>query len=180
LGAHLAFLDESGFMLKGTVCRTWAPRGLTPTVRQKYRHDKVSVISGLSVSPRRHSVGLYYQVHEKNIQRPEVLEFLRQLLRHLRGYVVVLWDNGGIHKGDPIRAFLKQHPRLRLEYFPGYAPELNPDEGVWNQTKKALANGRPDTAEELRSFVLEELDVLRQSQSHLRACIHTSDLPAFL
>jgi transposase len=162
------------------VRRTWAPRGQTPTTHHKYRHDKVSVISGLSVSPRRHRVGLYYRVHEKNIQHAEVCEFLRQLLRHLRGTVILIWDRGGIHKGDPIRAFLKEHSRLHVEYFPGYAPELNPDEGVWDQTKKALANGRPDTPEQLRLFVLEELGALRQSQSHLRACIHNSDLPAFL
>jgi transposase len=180
LGAYVVFLDESGFTLRGTVCRTWAPRGLTPTSRYKYRHDKVSVISGLSVSPRRHRVGLYYQVHETNIKHPEVCEFLRQLLRHLRGFVILLWDRGGIHKGDPIRAFLKGHSRLRVEYFPAYAPELNPDEGVWSQSKKALANGRPETTKELRLFVLDELGTLRQSQSHLRACIHESDLPAFL
>ena len=180
MGAHLVFLDESGFLLTGTVCRTWAPRGLTPTSRYRYRHDKVSVISGLSVSARRHRVVLYYRVHAKNIQHAEVCEFLRHLLRHLRGAVILIWDRGGIHKGDPIRAFLKEHPRLRVEYFPPYAPELNPDEGVWSQTKKALANGRPDTAQELRLFVLEELGALRESQSHLRACIHKSHLPAFL
>lgn len=180
MGAHLVFLDESGFLLTGTVCRTWAPRGLTPTSRYRYRHDRVSVISGLSVSARRHRVGLYYRVHAKNIQHAEVCEFLRHLLRHLRGAVILIWDRGGIHKGNPIRAFLKEHSRLRVEYFPAYAPELNPDEGVWSQTKKALANGRPDTAQELRLFVLEELGALRESQSHLRACIHKSHLPAFL
>jgi transposase len=180
LGAYLVFLDESGYMLMGTVVRTWGPRGQTPVFRYHYRHDKVSVISGLSVSPRRHRVGLYFQVHLKNIERPDVCEFLKHLLRHLPGIVVLLWDRGGIHKGDPMRAFLEQHPRLKVEYFPGDAPELNPDEGVWNQTKKALANGRPDTVNELRQFILEELCKLSQSQSHLRACIHESELPLFL
>jgi len=164
----------------GTVVRTWGPRGQTPVIRYRYRHDKVSVISGLSVSARRHRVGLYYQVHGKNIQHAEVCGFLRHLLRHLRGPVVLLWDNGGIHKGDPIREFRTRHPRLQVEYFPGYAPELNPDEGVWSQTKKALGNGRPDTVEELRQYILAELGALRQSPGHLRACIHESKLPAFL
>jgi len=180
LGAYVVFLDESGFMLTGTVVRTWGPRGHTPVVRYRYRHDKVSVISGLSVSPRRHRVGLYYQVHEKNIQHQEVCGFLRQLLRHLRGPVVLLWDNGGIHKGHRIRDFRKRHPRLQVEYFPGYAPELNPDEGVWDQSKKALANGRPDNVQELREYILAGLHKLSQSRGHLRACIHESELPAFL
>ena len=180
MGAYLVFVDESGFMLTGTVYRTWAPRGQTPKVRSWYRHDRVSVISGLSVSPRRHRMGLYYQLHERNLRHPAVCGFLRQLLRHLRGPLVVVWDNGPIHKGDSIREFRAKHPRLHLEHFPGYAPELNPDEGVWEQAKKALANGRPRSAEELASHVLEKLENLRRSSGHLRACIHNSDLPAFL
>jgi hypothetical protein len=35
------------------VRRTWAPRGQTPCLRHRYRHDRLSVCSGLAVSPRR-------------------------------------------------------------------------------------------------------------------------------
>jgi transposase len=180
LGAYLVFIDESGFMLTGTVCRTWAPRGRTPTFSYWYKHDKVSVISGLSVSPRQHRVGLYYQMHEANIRHPEVCHFLRHLSRHLPGPIIILWDNGAIHKGDDIREFCAQHPRLHLEYFPGYAPEWNPDEGVWDQTKKAMANGRPKDVRQLKQRVHAELRRLTRSRAHLRACFHQSDLPSFL
>ena len=138
------------------------------------------MISALSVSPKRHRVALYYQLHRENIRRPEVCAFLRHLLRHLPGHVIVLWDNGQIHKGEEIRRLLDRHPRLHVEYFPGYAPELNPDEGVWNQTKGALANGRPDDLDELTGQVLSQLANLRNSPASLRACFHTSDLPPFL
>ena len=103
LGAHLLFVDESGFLLIPTVRRTWAPRGQTPIVRHRYRHDRVSVISGISVSPTRHRLGLYFDRHTSNIRAPEVCRFLRSVLRHLRGRVVVIWDNGPIHKGEAIR-----------------------------------------------------------------------------
>lgn len=179
MGAHLVFLDESGFLLKGTVSRTWAPRGRTPIVYTLQRHDRVSVVSGLSVSPRRHRLGLYYQVHSKNIQHAEVCGFLRHLLRHLRGPLIVLWDNGQIHKGESIREFRALHRRVRFEYFPGYAPELNPDEGVWDQAKKALANGRVNNADELRRRVSETLAEVGSSPAKLRACIRRSDLPHF-
>jgi hypothetical protein len=49
------------------------------------RRDKVSVISGISVSPRRQRLGLYYQLYFDNIGQEEVCMFLRELLRHLRG-----------------------------------------------------------------------------------------------
>ena len=167
-------------MITGTVCKTWGPRGQTPHVPYRYKHGKISVISGLSVSAYRHHVGLYYTFHERNVRQDEVCHFLRQLLRHFPDFVIVIWDNAKIHKGQLIRDFCEQHGRLRLEYIPGYAPELNPDEGVWNQTKRALANGRPNEIASLRQQVSAELAKLSQSPASLRACIHKSDLPVFL
>jgi hypothetical protein len=38
-----------------------------------------------------------------------------------------------------------------------YAPELNPDEGVWNHLKSTLANGRPDSKEELMDVLSAEI-----------------------
>jgi transposase len=181
LGAHLVFIDESGFLLIPSVRKTWAPRGQTPLVRFWQSHDRISVISGLSVSPWRRRFGLYYQLHLANIRAPEVAAFLRHLLRHLRGAVIVLWDNGRIHRGPLIRELCRRVPRLRLVPFPPYAPELNPDEGVWSITKADLANGRPDEVEALRVQLLGSLARrLRRSQRDLRGCITQSDLPLFL
>lgn len=167
-------------MLIPGVRRTWAPRGQTPIHRHRYRHDRISVISGVSVSPERRHVGLYYQLHRKNIHQSEACDFLRLLLRHLRGPVIVIWDNGNIHKGDPVRALCREFPRLRLERFPPYAPELNPDEGVWRLTKRTLANGRPDDIDELDLYLTSVLEQLRDSQRLLRSCIEHSELPSFL
>lgn len=180
LGAHLVFVDESGFLLVPPVRKTWAPRGQTPVLRHWARRDKASVISGLSVSPRRRRLGLYYQWHAKNIQQAEACAFLRHLLRHLRGPVIVLWDNGRPHGGEPLRKLCRRFPRLYLERFPAYAPELNPDEGVWTLSKAALANGRPDDVDTLVAHLLPTLEHLRRSQTKLRGCVLQSDLPPFL
>ena len=180
LGAHIVFVDESGFMLIPPVRKTWAPRGRTPIHRHHQRHDRISVISGISVSPKRKRVGLYFKLHPKNIRHPAVCEFLRHLLKHLRGHVMVLWDNGSVHKGEPIRELCKRFPRLHLERFPAYAPELNPDEGVWSSAKNTLANGRPDDIDKLWEHLVDTLSDFAQSQRSLRACIHESDLPPFL
>ena len=180
LGAHIVFVDESGFLLMPNVLKTWAPRGQTPIHRHHYRRDKVSVISGISVSPVRHRLGLYYQLWLNNIGHGEVCVFLRHLLRYLRGHVIVLLDNSSTHKGEPLRELSRRHSRLHLEYFPPYAPELNPDEGVWSLTKRSMANGRPDDVEKLISELVESLEDVRQSQTKLRGCISQSDLPPFL
>jgi hypothetical protein len=64
--------------------------------------------------------------------------------------------------------------------FPTYAPELNPDEGVWQLAKAALANGRPDHLAALSPAVRRTLRRIRRSQALLRGCIRGSDLPLFL
>jgi len=180
LGAHIVFCDESGFLLIPTVAKTWAPRGKTPILRHRTCRDKVSAISGISVSLRYQRLGLYYRLYLDNIGRLEVFAFLRHLLRHLRGQVIVLLDNGSSHKGDAMRAFRSCYRRLHIDYFPGYAPELNPDEGVSSLTKRKLANGRPDNKEDLLRQVNNALSDIRRSSAKLRGCIVQSDLPSFL
>jgi len=59
LGAHLIFIDESGFMVAPTVRRTWAPVGCTPLIHHHFANDRISVISGISVSPTRKRLGLF-------------------------------------------------------------------------------------------------------------------------
>ena len=127
------FVDESGFLLIPNVVKTWAPVGQTPVHHHVYRRDRISVISGVSVSPKRQRLNLYYYLFYDNIGQEEVCLFLRHLLRHLPRQVIALLDNSSTHKGEPLEELLRQHPRLHIEHFPSYAPELNPDEGVWSQ-----------------------------------------------
>jgi putative transposase len=162
------------------VVKTWAPRGHTPVHRHRYRRDKISVISAISVSPRRHRLGLYYQLYFQNIGQEEVCVFLRHLLRHLRGHVIVLLDNSQTHKGEPLYQLWMHQPRLHIEHVPPYAPELNPDEGVWSLAKRELANGYPDDVQELMDDLIRSIEKTRTSPARLRGCILQSDLPPFL
>jgi hypothetical protein len=149
LAAHLVFVDESGFLLIPSVRKTWSPIGHTPILHHRHRHERISAISAIAVSPKRFHCTLYCQLYEDNIHGEEVAMFLRHLLRQIPGHLIVLLDNGSTHRGDAVKELLCRTSRLHLESFPPYAPELNPDEGVWNHLKKTLANGRPDTQTEL-------------------------------
>lgn len=147
-----------------------------PRVYHRYRHDRLSVISGLSVSPGRRRVGLYFRCHRHNIRHPDVCDFFRHLLRHLRGQVIAVLDNASIHKGEAIRELCRRYPRLHLESLPPYTPELNPDEGVWADAKARLANGRPDDLDALYRRLYATLRTVKQSPSRLRRWIHQSEL----
>jgi len=107
----------------------------------------------------------------------DVRVFLRTLLRHLRGAVVLLWDRGTIHTRREVQAYLAAHPRVSPYDFPPYAPELNPAEHIWSQADAALANGAPPHLDQLRGRLRRATGRLRNSQRLLWACIRASDLP---
>lgn len=178
--AYVVFADESGYFLIPTVRKTWAPRGQTPVLPYTYLHDRVSAISALTLSPQRRRLGLYFQCHRHNISQREVTHFIRNLLRHLRGHVVLILDRGGIHVGRQIRGYFARTRRLHVEYFPGYAPKLNPDEGVWGHTKRSLANLAPPDQSELLVHVLRALGRLARRPSVLRGFIHHAKMTPFL
>lgn len=174
------FAGESGFLLIPNVVKSWAPRGRTPVLRQRCRRDKISVISAISVSPKRHRLGLYYQLWFDTIGQLEVGAFPRHLPRHPRGPVIALLDNSSTHKGEPPRQLPGRHRRLGIEYFPSYAPQLNPDEGVWSLAKRDLANAQPSDVHELMEQIIDSIDSTRNSAAKLRGCVLQSELPPFL
>jgi transposase len=178
--AHVVLIDEAGLFLNPLVRRTWAPRGMTPVLSSWGRHrDKVSVIGAVSVSPATRRLGFYFATDSKDYFTPaKVIAFLRHLLRHLRGKVVVVWDGGTNHKGPVVRAFLKRNQRLWLERLPAYSPDLNPVEAVWGWLKYGqLANYVPADIDALDWEVLDRLVELKHTPGLLRALWDASDLP---
>jgi transposase len=131
-GRTIVWVDESGFYLLPGAVRTYAPRGQTPILRLPLSRDHLAVISGITPDGR-----LLLHVQEHPYKSPDIVRFLKHLLRHIPGKLLVLWDGAPIHRGQPIKDFLAQGAaqRLQLERLPGYAPDLNPDEGIWTYLK---------------------------------------------
>jgi transposase len=80
----------------------------------------------------------------------DVRSFLKSLLKHLGRPVSLLWDRGMIHRRKEAKQFLLRHPRVHMEHFPVYAPELNPAEYVWNQTDRVFCNSVPENLRDLK------------------------------
>ncbi len=165
----IVWVDEAAFYPLPGVVRTYAPRGETPILHALLTHDHLSAISGLTLDGR-----LLIQVRERAFRGPEVVEFLRHLLRHLPGPLLVIWDGAPIHRAQPIKDFLAQGAaaRLQLEQLPGYAPELNPDEGIWHYLKHVeLRNVCCADLAELRLELGLAVKRLRHKRHVLRGCI---------
>lgn len=125
------------------VRRTWALKGQTPFLYQKTRsHKKVSMIAALTLPPLRQRIGLYFSLHsDANITAILLVRFLKRLSNTLQKPFGVIWDNARIHHSKVIHRFLEKHRRLKINFFPAYAPELNPVEQFWGYLKKnPLAN----------------------------------------
>jgi len=180
-GAHLVFLDESGFMLTPTVRRTWAPRGQTPILDAWDRRDRISAISSISVSPKSQRLNLHFDLlpDNANVHAEDVIAYLRQLKAHLGGPLTVLWDGSNVHgRSRLVRAFLAEHPEIVTERLPAYAPDLNPDELVWAWTKYGrLGNLAARNTDWLRDYIITELTYVREHPELLASFIEKTRLP---
>lgn len=90
----------------------------------------LSIIAGLTIW------NFYFQMFEKSIGSEQVIEFLKHLLRHIPGDLLLVWDRLPAHRSRLTQDFIRdQRGRLVIEYLPPYAPELNPVEYLWAHCK---------------------------------------------
>ena len=62
--------------------------------------------------------------------------------------------------------------RIAVEQLPGYAPALNPDEGIWNYPKRVeLRNRVGQTVADLGAVLRQAAKRLRRKRPVLRACL---------
>ncbi len=160
--------------------RTLAPRGQTPVLPCWDRRDRISALSGITLSPRRRLPGLYFHLlpDNTNATAEHVVAGLRELKASCPRLTVV-WDRSNLHsKSRLVRAFLRANPSVVVEDFPAYAPTENPDEGVWGWTKYGrLANFAPRDTAELRERVSAELTWLKEHPYFLYSFIEHTNLP---
>lgn len=176
--APLVFLDESGFMLQPVRRRTLAPSGQTPLHNAWDRHDRLSAIALIGVSPVRHRISLYFQLLPENVETWHMVWLLRQLHYHYRRKVILVWDRWSVHRAAT--AYFEEHRPgwFDFEPLPPYAPELNPVEQCWNHTKYAdLPNFIPDNLDHLQAAVHESMFEQREDQALLRSFFAYAKLP---
>lgn len=151
------------------VVRTYAPLGQTPVLPALLSKEHLSVISALTADGR-----LYYALQERPYTGEDIVEFLKVLHRRLKGKVLIIWDGAPIHQASPVKAYLAGGAAryFQLERLPGYAPDLNPDEGVWQLLKHTfLGNVCCRTIEQLSECLKVAVRRLRYQRQVLKDCI---------
>jgi transposase len=170
----IVFVDESGFYLLPAAIRTWAPCGQTPELCYPL-WDHLSVISGITMTGK-----LYTMIQETSLTGQDIVAFLRHLLSHIEGSLLIIWDGLPAHRSQEVKRFLSNGgtTRIHLERLPGYAPDLNPDEGIWHYLKYVeLGNVCCRHLQELHLELRRAIARLRHKKNVILACIRQANLP---
>jgi transposase len=168
-GRTIVFCDQSGFYLLPAVVRTYAPVGQTPLLKERLSRDHLSAMSAITLEGK-----LYMIEQERAFKGKDVVRFLKHLLRQIPGKLLIIWDGSPIHRGRAIKDFLASGAsrRLKLEQLPGYAPDLNPDEGVWKHLKCVeLKNLCCKSLKELKVELRKAKERLRHKRDVILGCI---------
>jgi hypothetical protein len=168
-GRTLVWVDESGFELLPAVVRTYAPAGRPPVLRVPLTRDHLSAISAITLDGH-----LFPSVQPHSLRGPDVVRFLKHLLRHPPGALLVLWDGSPIHRAQVVKDVLAagNAALLHLEYLPADAPELKPDEGIWCHPKRVeRRNRRCPTLRHLRGELRNAAARLRRTPRIIQACV---------
>jgi transposase len=168
-GRTILFADQSGFYLLPTVVRTYAPIGQTPILNEHLTHDHLSVMSGITLEGK-----LLMIEQDRAFKGPDVVRFLKHALSQIPGKLLVIWDGSPIHRSKAVKEFLAEGAasRVRLEQLPAYAPELNPDEGVFKHLKCVeLKNLCCQDIAELRTELRKAKERLRHKVHVILGCI---------
>jgi transposase len=133
-GAVIYFVDEAAVRADGHRGTTWAPVGETPVIEDSGDRFGFKLIS--AVSPRG---DLKFAVFEGRMTSQRFVAFLKKLRADTGKPIIVIADNASYHKDGMAKRFQKPTPEgIHIAHLPTYAPELNPDEQVWNHLKRRL------------------------------------------
>jgi transposase len=131
LGATIFFLDEAGFSSEPVLGRSYGLKGQTPIVSTTGQRQKVSAISALSAKG-----GFWSQVYGGMLNASRFVEFLKDFRRGGRGRVFLVVDGHPSHHAKIVKSYVQSTKgMLELHFLPPYAPDLNPDEFVWQHAK---------------------------------------------
>ena len=139
LGATIFFLAEAGFQSDPPLGRTYGLKGQTPVVASSGQRQSITVSSAVTASG-----GFWAVTYAGKLDAETFVEFLRDFLKGRRPKVFLVVDGHPAHKANVVKAYVAAlKGRLELHFLPPYAPDLNPDEFVWNYRKNNGVSKKP-------------------------------------
>lgn len=165
-GADIWFWDELGFRADSVHGRTWGKKGQTPVVAVPGQRQTVSAASAVNAKG-----AFWCMTYKGGLNADLFVTMLKLLMRRRRNPLYLVLDNLPSHKAKAVRDYVEAtRGKLELHFLPGYAPELNPDELVWNYMKRTGVARRPLVAGEvLQDCIDAQMKAIGENPALVRA-----------
>jgi transposase len=157
--------DEARFGLHTQSRRCWALRGQRVVLAQEQRYEweyvygAVEVVEGLAEFQFLPAVSLELSCG-----------FLQQLAdSDAQAEHVVIWDQAGFHPRPGAAAL---PARIHLLPLPPYSPELNPVEGLWDQTQDVTCNRHFADLDHLEAVLTQALRPFWETPARALSLVH--------
>lgn len=138
-GAAIYFRDESGFRADRVQGKTWAPIGQTPVVNVPGQRQGISAASAVSAKD-----AFWFATYHGALNGESFVDLLKKLVHRRKNPLRPVLDGLPARKTKAVNTYVAStQGRLTLHILPGYAPELNPNELVWNHAKRTGHARRP-------------------------------------
>lgn len=131
MNAEIFFSDEAGVRSDTTIGKTWGKKGSKVVLKDSAVRSKVSAISAVNIYG-----AFWYETYTGKFTGAKFVELLKKFMRYRRRKVFLILDGHPSHKAKEVKSYLKSlNGKLEFYFLPGYSPDLNPDEFVWNHLK---------------------------------------------
>ncbi len=165
-GADIFFLDEAGMRSDVPLARTYGLRGHTPVVATSGQRQQINALSAIN-----NQGAFWYDVFSGKFNAQVFIGFLGRFLKGRRRPVFLVVDGHPVHYAKTVARYVQdQCGKLELHFLPPYAPDLNPDEFVWNHLRQKGVSKKPlRKNESLRNRVIEDLDNVQRDKDLVRS-----------
>lgn len=164
LGADIGFQDEGGVGVTTRYGRTWGLPGHTPIIPASMARGGYNVISVVAAQGR-----MRYSIKDSTVNGEVFVGFLRQIIHGRERPLILLVDHAKFHSSKPVRDFVRDHrSKLRVFFLPRRAPEMNPDEQVWNEIKTHRIGHQPvKNKKDLKERLVSALRSLQKNTNRI-------------
>jgi transposase len=148
-------------------------------LRHRFNWKRLSMSAAVAYAAHGGHARIVFATRPGAYNDESLIEFLQALHDELeRAKVTLIWDGLPSHRSRTMQAWIRRQRRwLVVERLPGYAPDLNPVEGLWGNVKGTeLANLCADTIDQASGAAYAAIDRIRVDTALAFAFLHHSGL----
>lgn len=165
-GAEIFWLDEASIRSDDPLQRTWGEKGKTPVVKTSGQRQAINAISALS-----NKGGFWYHVFDGKFNADKCIECFQDFMKGRKSPIILIVDGHPVHKSKRVTEYLESlEGKLEIIFLPPYAPDLNPDELVWNQMRNIGTSKKPlKEGESLKNRAILDLETIKRNKKLVKS-----------